>query len=149
MQSNNQTIILKTSWLLSAFIITIYLGGIGLTSGLLWQLPWQGWKGIALLLILVGSYSFYHNWNYFVTKQAKRAIIKLRIEDEQWVLQTREGKIRRATLLPNSVIQPPILFLYFKDIDSKKKQLVMVTADSVGAWRHLCQIVRNHIDREN
>lgn len=136
---------LKFSRFLAACTVLMYGGGLSLGLALWCQLPWGPLRVFLSFLIGYSFHSFYYVWCYFVTKQAKAAILTITLDNGQWFIQTREGEAWQGELLKGSVVGPPVLFLRFRPLDGGQKRLAMVTADSVSsreAWHQCCQCLR-------
>ncbi|MHA7840600.1 MAG: protein YgfX [Gammaproteobacteria bacterium] len=135
---------LKTSWFLGVCLVLIYGGGLFLGAALWWRLPSTSLSIFLVFLMTYSFYSFCYTWRHFVTKVAKTAILNIGLENQQWIIQTRDGECWQGELMPGSVVVPPVLFLRFQSIYGREKQVAIVTADSLSLekWHQCCQCLR-------
>lgn len=121
-----QPVILKPSYLLAIFLLFTHLGALIALISL--SLPWFTVLAISILAVI----SLIHNIRHYALRLNAKAIVKVWLKNnDEWLLQDRQGNVLTARLMQNSYRSLYLVILNFKILESKKKISVIILPDSL------------------
>lgn len=129
-----QPLILKPSFLLTAFLIFVHFGAVIAIAGL--SLNWLVIVAISILVLL----SLIYTIRRYALQLGAKAIIKCWLNnEEEWLLQNRNDHVFTAKLAESSFRSRYLVILNFSLLSNNKKITVIILPDSLSneAFRSL------------